>query len=259
LSKPHGPRVLYWDIETSLMPVTVFQLGHNDYINPQNILQERYVICACWSWNDESKVHSVSVLDDPKRYKRDSHDDTHVIKTLHKVLSEADIVVHHKGDSFDLPYVKGRALVHGLNPLPPVQTVDTYKVARSQFFLPANSLDYLGKLLKVGRKIHTDHSLWMRVFNGESSAVREMITYNKQDVRLLRDVYKKLLAWAPNHPNLELYGIDGCPKCGHPHVQSRGIHKAISRVYRRFQCQGCGGWFKAETSEKTVKTKRRAL
>lgn len=259
--KSSSPRVLYWDIETSLMPVAVFSLVHNDYIDPSAILQERYVITASWCWDNESKVHSVSVLDDPKRYKKDPHDDRHVIKTLHAVLSEADVIVHHNGDSFDKRYVDTRILVNGLPPLPPVASIDTYKVAKSRLYLASNKLDYLGGLLKVGRKMETSKGLWMRILRGDSTAITEMIKYNKQDVLLLRDVFQKLQPYIANHINRELFGGVGCPRCGGTKIQSRGLHRAISRVYRRFQCQNpeCLGWFRAATNEKAVKTGFRVL
>lgn len=253
------PRVLFWDIETSLMPVAVFQLAHNDWIDPSSILAERYIICAAWSWNDESTVHTVSVLDDLKRYKKNPHDDKHVIETLHDVLSQADVIVHHNGDSFDKRYVDTRILVQGLPALPPITSIDTYKVAKSKLLLASNKLDYLGKLLGVGQKIKTSPGLWMRVLNGEADAVTEMVRYNKKDVTLLRDVFKKVQAYIPNYINRELFGGTGCPRCGSTHIQSRGLHRAISRVYQRFQCRDCGGWFRQVTNEKAVKTKFRVL
>jgi len=241
------------------MPVAVFQLAHNDWIDPSAILQERYVICASWSWNDETKVHAVSVLDDPKRYKKNPHDDRHVIETLHEILGQADVIVHHNGDSFDKRYVDTRILVNGLSALPPVPSIDTYKTAKSKLLLASNKLDYLGKLLGVGRKIKTSSSLWLKVLAGEAEAVREMVRYNKQDVLLLRDVFKKLQAYIPNHINRELFGGNGCPRCGSTKIQSRGIHRAISRVYQRFYCKDCGGWFRRTVNDRSFTTKYRVL
>lgn len=267
MAKPTGPRVLFWDIETSLMPVAVFQLSNQDWIDPSNILQERYIICASWMWEGDSKIHSVSVLDDPKRYAKDPHDDYHVIKTLHEVLSQANVVVHHNGDSFDLRYAKTRMLAHKLPPLPPMVTVDTYKTAKSQFMLNSNKLDYIGALLGLGQKLKTSPGLWIRVLNGDAKAVREMVTYNKQDVLLLKDVFYALAPHMPNHFNRELFGQVGCPRCGCTKVQSRGTedvydrHTAISRVYRRFQCQNpkCKGWFRSVTNDKSVKPQFRVI
>src|SRR3990167_596352 len=111
----NNPRLLFWDIETSLSTVAVFQLTHNDYIDPSNLLSHRYIICASWKWQGESKVHSVSVLDDPKRFAKDPYDDRHVCEVLHRVLSSADVICAHNGDAFDLKYAETRFLFHGLS------------------------------------------------------------------------------------------------------------------------------------------------
>lgn len=250
MEKPNKMRILYWDIETSLQPVAVFQLAHNDWIDPSNILSERYIICGSWKWDDEEKVHSVSVLDDPKRYAEDPHDDYHVVETLHEILSQADTIVHHNGDSFDKRYLETRALFHGFDPLPPTSTVDTYKVAKQKFMLNSNKLDYIGRLLGVGKKISTSHRLWLKIMNGDRGAVKEMVEYNKQDVNLLEKVFKKLRPYMQNHINRELFGFSGCPRCGCKKIQSRGVHRAITKLYQRWQCMGCGGWFRTLKAEK---------
>lgn len=254
-----SPRVLYWDLETSLELVTVFQLAHNDWIDPASIVRERYIICGSWNWDDESKIHSVSVLDAPRRYAKDPYDDKHVVETLHKVMQEADVIIGHNGDQFDTKYLKTRILYHGLSPLPPITSIDTYKVAKSTFMFNSNKLTYISKFLKLGEKIHTSPGLWMRILNGDKKAIKEMIVYNQHDVRLLKQVFKKLQPYVATHLNRELFGKTGCPRCGSKHVQSRGVHRAISRVYQRFQCQSCHGWFRAVKNDKNVSTKTRVL
>ena len=253
------PKILFWDIETSLQPAAIFQLANNDWIRPDALLGERYIICAAWKWGHEKAVRAVSVLDDPKRYKKNPHDDKYVVGVLRDLMLEADVIVHHKGDSFDRPYLNTRMLAHGMDALPPVPSIDTYKVAKANFYLNSNSLNYLGKFLGLGQKIHTEHELWLRVLNGERKAVEEMVTYNKQDVVLLEKVYDKLQPYVTNHFNRELLGEEGCPRCGSHNVQSRGYHKALSRVYRRLQCQDCAGWFRSVVNEKDVRPQYRVL
>lgn len=250
-----SPRILLWDIETSLQTAAIFQLAHNDYIHPSNLLSERYIICAAWKWEGEDKVHSVSVLDDPKRYSKNPSDDFYVVEKLHDVLSDADVIIHHNGDSFDKRYLDTRILIHDLPTLPPIPSIDTCKVAKSKLYFNSNKLDYIGKVLKVGQKIHTTPGLWLRVLGGESKAIKEMLEYNKQDVLLLEKVYKKLRPYVSGHVNRELYGGIGCPRCGSKKVQSRGYHKAITRTYRRWNCQKCSGWFRTLASEKGSSTK----
>jgi hypothetical protein len=253
------PRLLFYDIETSLQLVTVFDLKYNDFIDPSNIVLERHMLSACWKWSDEKKVHSVSLLDDPKRFEKDIHDDRHVVTTIHDVLSEADVVVGHNSDSFDNKYVETRALFHGLKPLPPLNTIDTYKIAKSRFRFNSNKLDYLGQFLGLGKKIKTSPGLWSRVLKGDKKAIKEMVTYNIQDVLLLEKVFDKLRPYASTHMNRELFGGTGCPRCGSTDVQRRGLHRAISNVYQRWQCQSCAGWFKTAKAEKNVKATKRVL
>ena len=252
-------KILYYDIETAQNLVALFQLQHNDFIDPSYIVRERYMISAAWSWNDDPKVYSVSVLDDPKRYAKDPHDDFHVIKTLHTIISEADVIVGHNADNFDKKWLDTRALIHGLEPLPPVASIDTFKVAKKRFLLNSNKLQYLAKLLKVGSKIQTSSGLWMRVLAGEKKAIKEMVTYNKHDVTVTRDVFKKLQPYCDSHINRELFGETGCPRCGSKKVQSRGFHRAITRTYRRFQCNSCSGWFRLLHAEKGSSTKHHVI
>jgi hypothetical protein len=242
------PRILLYDLETSLQTVAVFQLGGNDWIQPSNILQERHIICAAWQWLGEDKIHAVSLLDDPARYAADPHDDRHVVEKLHEVMSQADVVVAHYGDSFDNKYVLTRILYHDMEPLPPLQTIDTKKIAKQRFYFNSNGLDYIGQYLKVGKKVPHGAGLWLDILKGGQKAIdaiKKMVVYNKGDVALLREVFLKLRPYIPNYINREMFGHVGCPRCGSAKVQSRGTYYALTRTYRRWQCQGtCKGWFR---------------
>ena len=256
---PRAPRVLLYDLETSLEAVTVFSLKYNDFIDPDAIIRERTIICASWLWLGEKTVHSVSVLDNPRLFAKDPANDRHVVEVLHGIMSQADVVVGHNSDNFDDKYLKTRILFHGLPALPPIPSIDTYKVAKSHLLFNSNKLNYIGKYLGVGQKKHTTSGLWMRAFNGERKAIQEMVAYNKQDVRLLERVFLKLRPYIANHLNRQLWGQTGCPRCGSHRVQSRGLHRAISRVYRRWNCQACGGWYRSAVNDKTFHASSRIL
>jgi DNA polymerase elongation subunit (family B) len=240
------PKVLVWDIETSHNVAAIFKL-FEDYTSHENILQERYIICASWKWLDEKKVHSVSVLDDPKLYKRDQFNDLHVVHKLYDILCEADVIVAHNGDAYDLKFAEGRMLAHGLKPLPPMNSIDTLKIAKSKFLLNSNKLDYLARYLGFGKKLHTSNELWLRILKGDKKAIAEMVEYNKHDVILLEKVFLKLRPYCSNYVNRQLFGLDGCPFCGSQHTTRQGVRRALTRVYPRFQCQDCGGWYKGNT------------
>lgn len=258
------PRIILWDVENSHNLAAVFQLKHNDYINADNIVRERSLICAAWKELGTSKVHAVSRLDNPALFKKDPHSDAHVLEVLHDVLLNADVLIAHNGDEFDAKLTKGRMLVHGLPPLPPILSIDTLKVARKQFLLNANNLNYLGSLLKVGNKKPTKQGLWLKVLQGDPSAIRQMVIYNKEDVRLLERVFLKLRPHIADHTNRQLFGTSGhgrleCPRCGSADVQSRGIHRAMTQTYQRYQCKACAGWFRERRADIGTSTRTRVL
>src|SRR5688572_10991990 len=179
------PRILVYDIETSLELVTVFGLKYNDFIPPENIYSERHLVSICWKWLGEKTIHSVSLLDDPKRFAKDPHDDRHICEVFHKVLDEADVIIAHNGDAFDYKYLQTRFLYHNMSVTPPQASIDTYKIAKQRFLFNSNKLDYLGKFLGLGGKRPTPKGLWLDVLNGSKKAIKTMVEYNKRDVTLL--------------------------------------------------------------------------
>jgi predicted RNA-binding Zn-ribbon protein involved in translation (DUF1610 family) len=242
------PKIVLWDIETTHNLAAIFRL-YEDYTSHENILQERYIVCAAWKELGSRAVHAVSTLDTPRGRKLGPHNDRFVCETLHRVLSEADVIIAHNGDQYDIKFTEGRMIAHGLSPLPPIVSIDTLKVAKSRLLLNSNKLDYLARYLGFGKKIRTHNEMWLDILKGGPAAalaIKKMVEYNKHDVVLLEKVFLKLRPYCANHINRALTGATtGCPRCGSKHVQSRGTHKAISRTYARFQCQDCGGWFRA--------------
>ena len=259
---PKTPKIVLWDIETSQNLAAVFQLAHNDYINPENLIQERYIICAAWKMLGQKAVSTTATIDNAALFKKDPHNDRHVVTVLHKMLSEADVLIAHNGDQYDVKFAEGRMLFHGLPPLPPLLKIDTLKEARNRFLLNSNKLDYLGHYLGLGRKKHTSPGLWLRVLQGDAAAVKEMVRYNKQDVVLLERVFLKLQPYMATHVNRQLLGensnSEGCPRCGSSHTKSKGLHHTLTRTYQRRYCLTCGGWFRNIKSD-PMQTKVRVL
>lgn len=255
------PRIVLYDIETSHNIIAKFDL-RDEYVPHTNILQERFMICAAWKTLGEKRTSAVSGLDDAERFAKNVADDRHVVTTLHKTLSEADVIVGHNSDKFDFRWLQGRMLFHGLPPLPPLKSVDTYKVARRQFALNSNRLDYIGKYLGLGGKTSTPFGLWLDVLKGDKKAVRTMVAYNKRDVELLEQIYLKLLPYAGPTINLQLYAENKCcPHCGSKKFESRGYRYADTQVYRRFQCleAKCQKWFRSRRAERDSAATHRAL
>lgn len=228
-----------YDIETSLMVVTAFQLK-TEYIPHTAILQDWNILSAAWKYLGDKEVKAVSVG-------QDVTDDRHVCETLRKVIADADIIVHHNGDKFDLKKLNARLIYHDLLPLPPKATVDTLKEAKKVAYFTSNRLDYLGKALCGRGKVHTDPELWLNVLRGDMDALDEMVEYNKADVEVLELVYQKLRSYMPSHPHVGvLLGNDrkcSCPKCGSTELQKDGVRiTAAGLKQQAYKCSNCGGY-----------------
>ena len=245
-------RILLFDIETAPLVGTVWQKYEADLIW---MVQEWYMLCFAYKWLDESKTHVIA-QPDFESYKPGSPNDYHVVKELHRLISEADIVIAHNGNSFDVKKANARFIFHGLGPTVPAQQVDTLRMARKYFALTSNKLDDIGEYLGVGRKIRTDKGLWRACMAGEEKAWRKMKSYNKQDVRLLEQVYLKLLPYDTGHPNRA--NIEGrpraCKNCGvEGFLWAQGWRYTKTGKYRRYQCKSCGTFINSRQADKSPK------
>jgi hypothetical protein len=231
-------RILFLDIET--LPNIGYTWGKYE----QNVIdfqQQGCIATFAAKWNG-GKVFA-KALPDYKGYKPYSYDDSKICEDLWKLLDEAEIVVAHNGDQFDVKVINSRFIFNKLKPPAPYKTVDTKKVVKGAARFNSNKLDDLGEMLGEGRKIKTDFSLWLGCIQGDKKSWNKMVKYNKQDVLLLEKVYERLLPWAKRHPNIgTLTNSHVCPKCGGTAMQSRGMMLTTTMKYRRFQCTTCGGW-----------------
>ena len=176
-------------------------------------------------------------MDDKKRWKKNIHDDYYVVSEIMKVVEKADIVVAHNLFGFDLPMLQARILLNGLKPLSDVKGIDTLRVAKRNFKLPYNNLNYLAKSFGLGEKTENPKGLWRDCFEGSEKAMRQMAKYNAQDVLLLEGVFKKLLPFV-KFPIIKKDIRCQNPACGSDRVQMRGTKNGK----RQFSCNDCGSW-----------------
>lgn len=187
--------------------------------------------------------------------------DKKIVKSLFKLLDEADIVVAHNGDRFDLPTILGRGLVAGFTPPSPYHTIDTCRIARRRFRFNTNSLANLAEELNLASK-KSSHAkfpgfeLWLECLRNNDEAWEEMKKYNIEDVIVLEELYLQFLPYIDNHPNVVQHVHDDeihCPKCGSTNIQFRGYYYTkMGLCYRRFVCKDCGGWGRLRYAEKDL-------
>lgn len=183
-----GMKVLIYDLETSYNIVKSWRVGYKITLPHYSVIKERAIICVSYKWLGEDEVYNISWDKD--------QDDRFLLEQFIEVLNEADLIVAHNGDNFDLKFVKTRALYHRLPMLPFYPQFDTLKTAKHYFMFNSNKLDYISQFLGYEGKIHTEPELWDRVILGQSKeALQEMIEYCNMDVIQLEKVYKELVTW----------------------------------------------------------------
>lgn len=211
-----GPKILIYDIETSPNIGWFWRAGYKQSIGTHQIIKERAVICVSYKWLNEDEVYNLTW--------DNNQDDKFLIEQFIEVLNEADLIVAHNGDRFDLKWLRTRALYHGLHKemLPNYKQFDTLKVAKSKLYLNSNRLDYIAKLLGHKGKHEMQPEDWHNVvLLKDKKALKKMLAYCDEDVRQLEKIYNELQYL--DNPKLHVGVLNGLSKQTSPITGSLNI------------------------------------
>ena len=250
-------KTLILDIETSPIMGKVWSLWKQN-VSLDQIEEDWYIMSFSAKWLGEDDIIYADC-------RETIGDDSELLVYLYTLLDEADIVVAHNGDKFDVPKINARLILTGFKPPSPYKTIDTVKVAKKHFGFTSNKLAYLtGELCQEQKLDHAKFAgwkLWNECMEGNEEAWDEMMEYNMMDVISLEELYLKLMPWTTNHPNVtadEPHTDTCCPKCGSDDLHKRGFHYTNKGKYQRYRCNDCGGW-SSETYTINTKEKRKSL
>lgn len=237
-------KILLLDIETAPSLAYVWGL-FKENIPLQRLIESGYVLCWSAKWLGEEEVYFESIQSTTPR---------RMLKAIHKLLDEAEVVIHYNGTSFDIPTLNREFLLHGMLPPAGYQQIDLLRVVRKHFRFQSNKLEYVVKALGLGKKTSVDFDTWILCMQKDKDAWAKMEEYNKNDSIILEGLYERLRPWITNHPNHGLY-MDGevCPNCGGDDLKKRGFSYTQAGKYQRYQCNDCGSWCRDRNSQK-VKT-----
>lgn len=235
-------KILLLDIETA--PNTAYVWGiWQETIPLARVIESGGVLCYSAKWLDSDEIYFDSIHKSTKKS---------MLRGIHGLLCEADAVIHYNGARFDIPILNKEFLLAGMLPPSPYKQIDLLRVARDKFRFLSNKLDYVAQQLGLGKKHETDFQLWVQCMNKDDEAWQRMEDYNTQDVLLLEKVYYKFRPYITNHPNVGVYTASSvCPNCGSTDHQKRGYSYTSACKYQRYQCNGCGHWFREATMDKT--------
>ncbi len=233
-------RRMFLDIEVSPNVGLFWKPGYKVQINHDAVIIERAIMCVCWKFEGESKVYSLQW--DSKQSDRE------LLRRLLIAMEEADEVIGHFAQFFDVPWLRTRVLFHGLNPMPLFKVIDTKVWASRHFLFNSNKLDYISKFLGSTGKIKTEWSWWADILlRNCRTTLAKMVHYCKKDVLELEFVWKKLQPHVPSETHAGV--ISGYDKWTDPHDGSKNVRfskqriTATGQIRYQMQNQDTGAYF----------------
>lgn len=171
-------KMLFIDIETAPILGHVWSLWKQN-VGLNQIKEDWYIMSFCAKWAGENEIIYEDGRDTPE-------DDYSMLLTLHKLLDQADYVVAHNGDRFDIKKIKARMILNGISPPSPFKSIDTLKIVKKEFAFTSNKLAYLTDKLCTTKKLdhakYAGFTLWTECLRGNDDAWEEMREYNIVDV-----------------------------------------------------------------------------
>lgn len=247
-------KILSLDIETA--PALAWTWGlHDVNIGVNQIQKDGYILMWSAKWYGEKKIMWDAVCNHAYPGDYSTVGEREITKAIWKLVDEADFVVTHNGDHFDLKHLNEAFLIHHLPPVSTFKSIDTLREARSIGSFISKKLEYLVSKFKLGKKIDTGgFELWKEVMNGKRSSWKKMIKYCCHDTRLEERIYKVLRPFMKTHPNLNVYRTGkrtGCSVCPSTKVVRKGFWISSSGLkYQRFICTSCGHNMRDKISDK---------
>lgn len=260
------PWILVYDIETSPIIGYVWGLWENN-LSLQQIKKDWEIISFSAKWYQNPKTKEVygphnNIIYMDQRKNKEIINDPKLLKPLHQMMDDADIILTQNGVSFDNKKVAAKFIEARLPPPSPSKQLDTKKIASRVFGFTSNKLEYMTeKFNEKYKKIkNSGFSLWIRCMDGELAAWKEMEKYNKYDILSLEELFSKFLPWDTSI-RFDIYSNDTNPtcNCGSTKLQRRGYAVTASGKYRRFQCQDCGAWSRDKLNLLTKDKRKQSL
>ncbi len=241
------PKILVFDIETAPMRAYVWSRWKQN-IHLAQTISEWFMLTWSAKWLYDLEVKSDKLTSAEAL----NEDDSRITKSLWELINEADVVITHNGDSFDIPKINTRFIINGLQPPNPFRSIDTKLIAAKQFGFSSNKLDALAGYFGFEVKLDTDFKLWDSCLRGDSVALAYMEKYNIHDTELLEEVYLKLRPWIKNHVNLSLYNDDNemqCPHCVGINMTENGFYYTNNAKYITYRCDDCGAVIRGKKTQ----------
>lgn len=247
-TKKEGPKVLILDIETAPLLARVWGTFKQN-IGLSMVESDWHILSWAAKWWGEDEV-----IYQDQRNAKNIEDDKKLLKKIHKLMDEADIVVGHNGKGFDTKKLNARFILNGMEPPSSYRQFDTYLVAKRHFKFTSNKLEYLtDKLCKKYKKLKhgkfPGYELWKETLRDNPEAWNEMEEYNRYDVLSLEELFEIMLPW-DDQINFMVYQDEEKCSCGSTEFKKNGKYYTNANVYQKYKCKGCGKEYRGKSPEK---------
>ena len=264
---PRGVKILFIDIETA-PTIGVFYDRKVNFISPKQIIQHGFMLSVQYAWG-MGEVRNVNLRNmgiKPKRGMYSPDDCKPLVEFTRNLINEADMVVAHNGDRFDIAKINAYIRKHQLKPMHQPPSCDTLKLAKRIAKHESNSLADLNKYYDIELKDGGGfgYETAVQCMAGVDAAWDKTEKYGDQDIIALRELYLATRQYATGnlHPNMNLFYSDTktrCPVCASVnHKWSNKPKYTTTQVYDTAQCSNCGHIFQDKRSA-LCKEKREAV
>ena len=151
-----------------------------------------HMLCWCMKEHNKDAIHNDLIT---RREARDKND-KRIIKSAVDEIKKYDRICGYYSSRFDIPYLRSRALYHGIE-FPAYRDIyhtDVYYIARAKFALHSNRLAAVCEYFGIPAKEHRmTPNLWQRAGAGQEEALQIILLHCKEDVESTDTVFNLLL------------------------------------------------------------------
>lgn len=152
----------------------------------------RVLCCAIQSYDPpKTKVFRADAYVDWRKGKRS--DDKDIVRDILDYLAQFDVWYAHNGVNFDVPFLRTKAVMHGLKPVEPRKIIDPVLLARKQMRFHSNSLDSIASVIGTNfKKSVVAPEAWRKaVGDGDKKAMDYIVDHCVKDIYVLEEVARK--------------------------------------------------------------------
>jgi uncharacterized protein YprB with RNaseH-like and TPR domain len=157
------------------------------------------VLSYCIKDGDSKKIYEGVLTPTQIKHAKAGDEDKDLITKCIDDLHQFDRIVTYYGTGFDLPFLRARAIVCGLDfpVFGSIKHTDLYYLVRNKFKLSSRRLENACRvLLGKTQKTRIENSFWRGAVRGDKKSLEYVLDHNRKDVLDLELLYKKVIEFS---------------------------------------------------------------